>query len=200
MGERFFYQKRKFKISGQGSHQLKNTSQKLIKIRDGLLDPHQYTAIRDVLISGQTFTPWYYSDAVDYANEDNFMFNHIFYAANEPTSDKFRDITPILNKLTGQSNQLSLHRIKANLYTRTDTIQKHKFHTDFDPDNMGARHWMVGIFYLNSNDGYTEFETGEIVESVGNRLVTFPGHLSHRGTSCTNEKIRALINIGYYGW
>ena len=39
------------------------------------------------------------------------------------------------------------------------------------------------------------------VKSVANRLVTFPAGLRHRGTSCTDEKIRVVINFDYFkGW
>ena len=186
-------------MSGQGLHQLKNTSQKLIKVRDGLLDPHEFTAVRDSLISEESLMPWYFSEGIDYGPEEkNFMFFHVFYESNQPTSDRYQSVIPVCRKLS--TNNLSLHQIKANIYTRTSTIEKHRFHSDFEPENEAARHWMVGIFYLNSNDGYTEFENGEIVESKANRLVVFPGYLSHRGTTCTDQKIRAVINFRYYGW
>ena len=55
----------------------------------------------------------------------------------------------------------------------------------------------TSIFYINSNDGYTEFEDGTKVESVANRLVTFPHHMKHRGTTCTNQPFRLVINFNY---
>ena len=65
-------------MSGQGLHQLKNTSQKLIKVRDGLLDPHEFTAVRDSLISEESLMPWYFSEGIDYGPEEkNFMFFHV---------------------------------------------------------------------------------------------------------------------------
>ena len=51
---------------------------------------------------------------------------------------------------------------------------------------------------MNTNDGYTEFEDGTKVESVANRLVTFPANLKHTGTSCTDEKTRIVINFNYF--
>ena len=75
--------------------------------------------------------------------------------------------------------------------------------------NMGGRHdsklgeeklkhWTTAIFYLNSNNGYTEFEDGTKVESVANRFVSFPSTLKHRGTSCTDENVRVVINFNYF--
>ena len=119
-------------MSGQGLHQLKNTSQKLIKVRAGLLDPHEFTAVRDSLISEESLMPWYFSEGIDYGPEEkNFMFFHVFYESNQPTSDRYQSVIPVCRKLS--TNHLSLHQIKANIYTRTSTIEKHRFHSDFEP-------------------------------------------------------------------
>ena len=50
---------------------------------------------------------------------------------------------------------------------------------------------------MNTNNGYTEFENGVKIESVANRLITFPAGMKHRGTSCTDKKIRVVINFNY---
>ena len=70
---------------------------------------------------------------------------------------------------------------------------RHGFHVDV-PWNC-----MTGIYYVNSNDGYTEFkESGTKVESVANRMVTFPSQTLHSGTSCTNATRRIAINFVYF--
>ena len=56
----------------------------------------------------------------------------------------------------------------------------------------------TSIFYVNTNNGYTKFEDGTKVESVANRMVTFPANMKHTGTSCTDEKIRVVINFNYF--
>ena len=67
-------------------------------------------------------------------------------------------------------------------------------HIDFG-DVTGYK---TAIYYVNSNDGYTKFETGEIVESVGNRLVIFDGRIKHCGSTHTNQKYRIVINFNYF--
>ena len=57
--------------------------------------------------------------------------------------------------------------------------------------------WTTSILYMNTNNGYTEFQNGAIVESIENRMVVFPAEMKHRGTSCTDEKIRVVINFNY---
>ena len=56
----------------------------------------------------------------------------------------------------------------------------------------------TSIFYVNTNNGYTKFEDGTKVESVANRMVTFPSNMKHTGTSCTDERIRVVINFNYF--
>ena len=50
---------------------------------------------------------------------------------------------------------------------------------------------------MNTNNGYTEFEKGDIVESVENRMVIFDSNLKHQTVTCTDEKIRIVINFNY---
>ena len=88
-----------------------------------------------------------------------------------------------------------IFRIKANLLTKTSEIVKNSFHIDIDA--LDILPWKTGILYMNTNDGYTEFEDGTVVESVANKFVIFPANMKHRGTSCTNEKIRVAINFNY---
>ena len=67
------------------------------------------------------------------------------------------------------------------------------FHIDFHYE-----HSRTAIFYVNTNNGYTEFEDGTKVESVANRFVSFAGDLLHRGVSQTDTKERVVINFNYF--
>jgi len=76
---------------------------------------------------------------------------------------------------------------------------RYELHTDVG--NYGENEFAgatTGIFYLNDNDGYTFFGTGEEVESKANRLVTFPVNTPHSGTSCTNTQNRVVLNLNYF--
>ena len=98
---------------------------------------------------------------------------------------------------------ISLYRIKVNCEKRHSKRYYSNFHYDYNSfkgtheNPIGHDHMKTGILYLNTNDGYTEFETGEIVESVANRVVIFEGNQNHRGTTCTNQKTRIVLNINY---
>ena len=81
---------------------------------------------------------------------------------------------------------------------KTSEIIPHSFHTDYKITSNRYDKVTTSIFYINSNDGYTEFEDGTRIESIGNRLVTFPIHLKHTGTTCTNHSVRIVINYNYF--
>ena len=85
----------------------------------------------------------------------------------------------------------SLIRIKANLYTRTNTIEHHADHTDLPFEHKTA------LFYLNNNNGLTVLEDGTKVESVENRLLLFDGSKKHHSTSST-DSVRININFNYF--
>jgi len=55
----------------------------------------------------------------------------------------------------------------------------------------------TAIFYINTNNGWTNFKNGDKVESVENRLVIFDSNLEHEGVTCTDEIRRLVINFNY---
>ena len=143
---------------------------------------------------------WYQSDGIVSEDDvDKFQFIHPFYVDPVSTSTAFAMITPILKLL----KPLMILKIRAKLLTRTPEIEKSNFHTDIMADIKGPTEEKISqittaIYYVNANNGYTEFEDGTKVESVENRLVIFPSNIKHRGTSCTNEQTRMVINFNYF--
>ena len=96
-----------------------------------------------------------------------------------------------------QTDLYSLIKIKSNLVTRTPTIVEHGYHIDL-PDLKEYHNTKTAILYMNTNNGYTKFEDGSIVESVENRLVVFDSRIKHSGTTCTDEKTRVVINFNFF--
>ena len=92
----------------------------------------------------------------------------------------------------------TLIRIKANLNPRLTEPFYSNFHTDILGLDVEDFIFTTAIFYINTNNGYTEFEDGTIVESVANRLVTFGSNIQHRGVTQTDEQTRILINFNYF--
>jgi hypothetical protein len=171
-----------------------------MEIIDNFVHQEKFDELQD-LILGANFS-WYYNSMIDYAEDvDKFQFIHGFYTNHSPCSPYFHNLNPVLEII----NPISLWRIKANLLTITPNIVENDFHIDMGGiSNEKLNQLTTAIFYLNTNNGYTEFQDGRIamentkVKSVANRLVTFPASLRHRGTSCTDEKNRVVINFDYF--
>ena len=169
-----------------GLYQLKN-----MKIHDDFLPDDQFRYLTNYMY-GPDFS-WHYGIILDEELEcdelDNIQFGHIFYSNFQPQSPGFSVIEPIIR--SPELKVTSLFRVKANLNVRTPEIVRHGFHVDLPYKSTTA------IYYVNTNDGYTEFEDGTKIESVENRLVTFDSSLKHTGTTCTDSKIRCVINFNY---
>ncbi len=157
-----------------------------MEIIDNFLDYSDFLLIKNNIMSNNF--PWYFVDYKVREGDDNYQFVHYLYRQHSRTSEFFDIINPALAKL----NAKSLIRIKCNLVTKTEKIIIYDMHEDQDYDCK------TSILYMNSNNGYTKFESGEIVNSVENRMVIFPTLTNHTGTSCTDEKVRVVINFNYF--
>ena len=158
---------------------------------DNFLDPTEFNNLHHIILSG--LIKWeYVPSIVNDDDGDKFQFVHVFYMNNSGEYPTLGFLNPLLNLIKPKE----LFRIKANILARTSEIEPNVFHTDIG-GNMGVIPYTTSIFYINSNNGYTEFEDGTKIESVANRLISFPEEMKHRGTSCTDEKIRVVINFNY---
>lgn len=73
----------------------------------------------------------------------------------------------------------------------TNQIVKHGFHCDLKCKNYGF------LYYINSNDGFTELSNSVKIESIENRGLFFNASELHRSTSCTTPHGRININFNY---
>ena len=164
-----------------------------MKIEDNFLGQSEFDKIQEGMM-GYSF-PWEFYDFIDNEyDKDKFQFTHFFYSNSVQTGDSIQLMNPILEVL----NPVSLYRIKANLLTRLPTIVENTSHIDMSYlSEEKLKQWTTSIFYVNTNNGYTVFEDGTKVESIANRMLTFPANMKHTGTSCTDENIRIVINFNY---
>tara|TARA_B100000131_G_scaffold115726_1_gene112717 strand:+ start:622 stop:1104 length:483 start_codon:yes stop_codon:yes gene_type:complete len=158
-----------------------------MNVYDDFLPTHEFKVIHDCLTSLQF--DWHYLNGLvkDDDPKGSFQFVHGFFDPDTScTCPYFNVFDSTLNKLGVKS----LKRVKANLTTRCNEPLYSSFHIDY-PNITTA------ILYLNTNNGYTEFESGEKVNSVGNRIVVFDSNLKHRTVTCTDQKTRIVINFNY---
>ena len=165
-----------------------------IKVIDNLLDENYFNKLQDQFMSPEV--PWVYADNV-IGEEDlrcdpkyNYQFSLDIYRDFSPQSQAFEILHPVVTH--PKLKMVGLFRIKANMNPATEKIQEHGLHTD------AMFKCRTAVFFLNTNNGYTLFEDGSKVESVANRIVTFPSNMEHSGTTCTDEKRRLVINFNYF--
>jgi len=171
-----------------------------MKIEDNFLDQHEFDKIQQVM-AGEEF-PWfiryrYYAGPPVSIEDtmDDHQFIHIFYEDSYPRSE-FTLIASLLYLL----QPVLIFRIRANLLPKlSNIVEPVWFHSDVDIlSEEKQKHCTTSIFYMNTNNGYTIFEDGTKVESVANRLLTFPANMKHTGTSCTDQPNRIIINLNYF--
>ena len=160
------------------------------KIKDKVLKKEIFKPIQKYLMSDEF--PWYYaSSQVSDVTDSSFMF-HAIYHKHKINSTFFGMLSPLLDYL----NPISLINIRANLQLNRTNVDSH-YHVDDKPGKT-LKH-KTAIFYVNTNNGYTEFEKDkEKVKSIENRIVIFPAQLSHRAVGQTDEDRRIVINFNFY--
>jgi hypothetical protein len=143
--------------------------------------------IHDLLLS-DTFSWSYCRRIVSTDPDSRSQMVHMFYNNGFPQSDFCQDraMQPLLYNL----NACALIKIKANLQLRSQVPTSSHPHTDHKFPNA-----LTGIYYVNSNDGYT-MVGDQKVESVKGRMVIFPSETIHYGTSSTQD--RCVINFNYF--
>ena len=180
---------------------------KQVQIYDNCLPSDEFKKIQDLLLG--TAFPWFYNSSVVYNddkitppidgfdNDDVQQFVHGFYQSTDMSWSGMTDaLSPILNILYPRAWM----RVKANLGLKEIQHLVGGWHRDVLNPWTGEVHVqesMIGILYINTNNGYTLLETGDKIESVENRLLLFPCHIMHTGVTQTDTKIRVVINFNF---
>ena len=156
-----------------------------IEVIDNFLPLSEFNELKSRIL-GKYF-PWHYSDGIYKEQEKRrWQLFHTFYW-EETKSQYFPIIYPLLVKLKVQQ----LYRIKTNMTARTLFPRGGGHHIDDLPCPYTA------IYYVNTNNGYTQFKTGKKIKSVGNRMLIFDSHLLHQGVTTTNEKRMVVVYLNY---
>lgn len=162
-------------------------------ITDDFLDKKDLDELNKFLMSPSF--PWYLQKEQVTGANDGSWFCHIVYDNDAPKSDLYNLIVKIFKK---HLNYLTLIRLNVNLLPKQENPSPSDFHTDLD-EYLNKEKATTSIFYLSTNNGYTEFEDGSTVDSVQNRLVTFPTTTLHRAVGQTDTETRIVLNFNYIG-
>jgi hypothetical protein len=165
-----------------------------MKIIDNWMEPAPFQKIQSFFLGSNC--SWFFQNTVDGVEDldkiDRFQFTHIYVLDGQIRDPQFHSISNFFQRL--QTN--AYIKVKANLGTRTEKVRKNSFHTDLFKHEITPFHY-TAVYYLNTNNGFTLFKTGEKVKSKENRLLIFPSGMEHTGTTCTNQKARVVINFNF---
>ena len=159
------------------------------KIVDNFL-PQDYFEYLQKMMLDHNF-PWLYNAEVANRGEiqdEHFYFTHNLFDNFKPSSSIFEEFIPFFKQL----EMNAMVRARALLYVNQGKQIVHEKHVDFNYPHKTA------VFYVTTNNGYTEFEDGTKVESVENRIVFFDGSRLHNSSTCTDQKIRVVISVNYF--
>jgi len=174
------------------------------------------------LMTGWDFS-WVFNQSMvspddDFQNqEDNHAgFNHFFFEDNQPKSQHFNFVYPMVLGITSETrvpvNRLIRMRANLTLPNKTSKLDWHMPHID-----SFFEHWNA-IYYVNDCDGDTvifnetndnyssgeddiirikngNFTVKQRIEPKKGRVVIFPGKYYHSSSWARNSKFRCVINI-----
>lgn len=163
-----------------------------VQVVDNFLPQEVFNKLQEFAMGGEL--PWFYSDTSVEENDGCPQYSHTAYFQWKPVSFAWDHVFPTIMQI----NPIGLFRVKFNSTSRTDKIVEKPLHYDITNDDASETPgYMICILYINDNDGYTYFESGDKIESVANRAVFIPGNTKHAGTSCTNANRRVVLNINF---
>tara|TARA_Y100000004_G_C8895752_1_gene404077 strand:- start:96 stop:572 length:477 start_codon:yes stop_codon:yes gene_type:complete len=157
-----------------------------MKVIDNFLSDNVADQIENSII--QDNFPWYYTGKGVY-NFNVYFFSHSLLDEGKKSDYADEILLPLVSKLDGEK----LLRAKINCYTKTENYTHYPYHLDNDDD----KDIKVAIYYVNTNNGYTEVKDKGKVESVKNRLLLMNGDEQHKCTNQTDTDLRVNININY---
>ena len=167
---------------------------KKVQIFNNFLDQEVFLEIKKFIMSPRC--QWRYVNYIAHKdgrdNDNDGYFVHSFKDCHPQTfEDRFPESPhfPLIAKILDKIQYRNILRIRSSLYPRRDVQKPDPFHVDY---NFPHR---VCIFYVNTNNGYTMFESGEKIPSVENQLATFDGSEKHCSVVQTDTPARYIVNI-----
>ena len=162
---------------------------KVVKTFEKFLHDDDFYPLRDRLLSDDF--NWFHIEKQVAWDTQPFIdyFTHSIYNNHEITSDYYHLIIPFLKKM----NVRAIISIRVNLVTMKHERVVSDFHIDYEYKDS-----KTAIYYLNTNNGYTEFEDGTKINCDENKLVVFNSQIKHRLASQTDKTKRVVINFNYF--
>jgi len=172
----------------------KNTKEKY-SIQQNFLNKEEHDNLFKLLISPDF--PYYYNDwhiEVFEPHKEELYFSHLAVNDGNINSNFYNILVlPFLSKL----NIKKLVRVRVNLYINQGKRIISDYHIDQPNLPDKKLKCMTGVYYVNTNNGYTEMKDKVIVPSVANQYLEMDNYIEHRAAQQTDTKYRIVINFNY---
>jgi len=172
----------------------------VMQIIDDYLPQEQFEKIYNKYMSNKV--KWEYVNVANPAADKigMFSFNNMIYDMRfHPPGDKSY-LTKCEDLRHLVKNNMAIIRAKANLFTIRDESIKYGWHYDLVQENDIQKpldKFKTLLYYINNNNGGTEFENDKFVQSKANRAVIVDGNVKHQSVGQTDTNVRLNININY---
>ena len=162
-----------------------------IGVIDNFLDAQSLKRLQEIIFD-KDFPLYWNGEVIENGsdNPSNYYFNHLLYDKDNGKNSPYFD--EIYNTFVDIMDIKKIIRLKVNVYPSNVKQIENGYHYDYDFAHKGA------IFSLNTCDGYTKFKTGQVVDSVENRMMFFDPTIEHTSANTTNVKRRVNINFNYF--
>ena len=158
-----------------------------LQVIDNFLPQNQFNHLEE-LLTGPWF-PWFYTDESALPGDGKGRHKHSVFNFEKGYLTKY---LPYFDPCQEKLGVKKLHRILVNSVAPSFLWRKN---TGFHVDDVTCPH--TSIFYINTNNGYTLFESGDKIKCVANRMLLFDSSLRHAGVTCTDKPRRIVVNFNY---
>lgn len=133
-------------------------------------------------------------------NPDDYYFTRVLIEQGREIFPNSSEIVKILLKPIAAKlkKKLFVTRSKINLFLKEPNHFGYGMHQDvIDGNGDYSKNYNSLLIYLENSNGYTEFDNGDIVNSVRNRAIFFKSDIWHQTVTSTDTLFRRNVNINY---
>ena len=126
--------------------------------------------------------------------EDESFYHHLIKPLDNDKYENSFFISLVLNKITEKIKPKKILKAYLNLTSKTNKVNE--IDKQREPINLNNRSY-VGFFFINTCNGKIEISGGNEIDTVENRLVTFPINTAYFHSSHTDEQYKIFLKIVY---
>jgi len=159
-----------------------------MEIVDNFLENKDFKSIKKLVMSKGSLPLFITNEIANFKTDKQkcYFFNILYTFDSNQENPYFKYFYPLLNKIPIKK----LWRVKVNCYPRTNILEKHPMHKDYDVSHRGC------IFSLNDCDGGT-YIGDKFIQSKENRALFLDPSTDHCSTNTTDTYARFNININF---